>query len=98
MSKKALVLINGIEAEEHSVVQVEDATNIFEVHPNLQWIDCDDNVVAYDYIYNNITKTFHEHPTKIKQKEEAGIIDETTHRYVFDEVNNVWTSEALPTE
>lgn len=98
MSKKALVAINGLELEEHEVVQVEDTTNIFEVHPNLQWIDCDDNVVAFDYIYNNITNTFHEHPTKIQQREQAGIIDETTHRYIYDKVNNVWTSEALPTE
>lgn len=45
---KALISPN----QENFVVQVMDDTAIFEVVEPLYWLDCPDNIVAYQYQYN----------------------------------------------
>ena len=47
MAKKALIL-NGI------VQQIEESSNIFEVHSDLKWVDCDDSVKV-SWTYNGST-------------------------------------------
>lgn len=58
MAKKAL--ISSVEPREtgHRVAQVEDAENIFEVAGGLTWVDCDDNIVADKFWYDDINQTF----------------------------------------
>ena len=37
------------------VAQVEDA--LFEVAPPLYWIDCENNITAYEFYFNTITNS-----------------------------------------
>lgn len=37
------------------IAQISDIK--FEVHPDLKWIECDDSINEYDYIYNPNTQS-----------------------------------------
>jgi len=61
MSKKALINTNELAGQDNRgfpVIQVEDATNIFEVHPSLEWKDCPDNYTAWAWWWDPATDTF----------------------------------------
>ena len=61
MAKKALIL-NGI------VQQIEESSNIFEVHSNLKWVDCDDSVKV-NWTYNG--STFADYDTRTTSEKTA---------------------------
>jgi hypothetical protein len=60
MSRKALISMNEIRQGGYRVAQVEDAT--FPVHEGLVWVDCDDDIVADQYWYDEENKTFNLFP------------------------------------
>ena len=60
MTKKALIATrenvfdpNNNELLGHRVAQVVEVGQEFEVDPNLQWVDCEDNVVPDEFYYSN---------------------------------------------
>ena len=61
MAKKALIH-NGV------VKQVEESSNIFEVHSDLKWVDCDDSVKV-SWTYNG--STFADYDTRTTAQKTA---------------------------
>ena len=39
------------------VAQVENASDIFEVAEGLYWVDCNDNVIADEFYFDDISKS-----------------------------------------
>ena len=67
MAKKAL--ISTVEPREsgYRVAQVEDAANVFEVAPNLMWVDCADDVVADQFWYDPQDKLIKANPIVVQE-------------------------------
>jgi hypothetical protein len=98
MAKKALVSTiepRGKDNSGYRVLEVVDAANTFEVHPNLQWHDCLENLEAFKYWYNPVTDTFKKLPDYVEQSTagELAVNDEgiLTEAYEWDWDNEVWT-------
>ena len=51
------------------VAQVEPADNIFQVAEPLYWMDCEDDVVADAFYYNNATKQILPVPAPVPKPE-----------------------------
>jgi len=97
MTKKALISTIEGTATAQRVVEVVDVGNEFDVHSNLVWKDCADDITAEHHLYNSETNTFYKDTTILDQQvADAGVIDENTQRYVWDYDTNSWTVENLP--
>jgi hypothetical protein len=102
MTKKALVSTiepRGKDNLGYRVLEVVEIGNEFEVHPNLQWIDCPDYVELDKYWFNPNTSEFKKLPEAINPVEllgELAVNDEgkITEKYVWDWDKDTWTKVA----
>lgn len=106
MAKKALVSYiesSGNIPEGKRVLEVVEAGQEFEVHSNLKWLDCPDNVIGPNkYWYNPLTNSFKKLPEAIDPVEQAGMIaqDLTANpivdleKYVWDWDTETWSKVA----
>lgn len=53
--KKALISTNESVLSGFRIAQVEDESDIFEVHESLFWVDCADDVTADSFYYDPAT-------------------------------------------
>lgn len=98
MTKKALVSTVEGESTAQRITEVVDVGNEFEVHSSLVWKDCADDVTP-EHFYNSETNTFFKDNTLLNQQiADAGVINDTTHRYVWNASTSSWSTEPLPTE
>jgi len=67
MAKKALISKGEPRESGYRVAQVEDAANIFEVAPGLEWVDCADNVVADQFWYDPSDQLIKANPIVVEE-------------------------------
>lgn len=70
MAKKALVSTiepRGKDNSGYRVLEVVDAANTFETHPNLQWKDCADTIEMDKYWYDPASSSFKKLPAAVDQ-------------------------------
>lgn len=105
MAKKALISIiepRGKDNSGYRVLEVVDAANTFEVHPNLQWHECADTVEMDKYWYDPTSSSFKKLPEAVDQSTAGELVmDDTqdppvpTEKYVWDWDNEIWTKVSL---
>lgn len=98
MAKKALVSTiepRGKDNSGYRVLEVVDAANTFETHPNLQWKDCADTVEMDKYWYDPSSLSFKKLPETINQSTAGELAVDAegnpTEAYDWDWDNEVWT-------
>lgn len=71
MSKKALIektIENYSIPNGYRVAEVVETSNVFEVNTaTLEWVTCPDNIVADEFVYNNLTQAFIPVPFSISE-------------------------------
>ena len=100
--KKALISKSefcGKDNANYRVVQVVDANNTFDVHSNLEWKDCEDNIEADKWSYDPATSTFKVLPYGVDPSTAGTLTHDDngvpTEKYVWDWDTETWNKEAL---
>ena len=102
MAKKALISTiepRGQDNSGYRVVEVVDAANIFEVHSNLQWKDCNDSIEQDMYWFDPLTNTFRKLPEAVQQSTAGTLsVDEEgnpTEYYVWNWDTETWSKAQI---
>lgn len=99
MAKKALVSTIEPRGENNSgyrVLEVVEAGDEFEVHPNLQWKDCSDDVETDMYWWKPSTSEFKKLPEAIDPVETLGELavnsdGNKTEKWLWDWDTETWS-------
>ena len=99
MAKKALVSTiepRGKDNAGYRVLEVVDAANTFDTHPNLQWKDCADTVEMDKYWFDQATNSFKKLPEAVDAEATAGALavdgeGNPTEHYVWNWDTETWS-------
>jgi len=102
MAKKALVSTKEPRGKDNSgyrVAEVVNVEDVFEVHSNLQWKDCSDDIVADHYWWDPTTSTYKKTPEGVLRSTAGELaVDEQgkpTEYYVWNWDTETWHKETL---